>query len=81
MMWGYDWMPFGGIVMGLLMIAFWALVIFGIVWLVRQFSGRPTTPDAKRILDRRFAAGEIDEDEYRRRLAALTSDPRRDAAA
>jgi putative membrane protein len=32
-----------------------------------------TRPDseAKRILDRRFAAGEIDEEEYHRRAAAL----------
>ena len=28
-------------------------------------------PEAKRILDRRFAAGEIDEEEYLRRAAAL----------
>ncbi len=49
-------------------------------------SGRPTgtatglpsdadasDPEAERILRRRFAAGEIDEDEFRRRQAALAA--------
>jgi putative membrane protein len=36
-------------------------------------SRRPETPDAEpdRILERRFAAGEIDEDEYLRRRSLL----------
>jgi len=53
-------------------------VIFGIVALVRYFgrSGQQTTapqpPQApERLLAERFARGEIDEEEYQRRLAAL----------
>jgi putative membrane protein len=80
--WHYgDWMPWGGLVM---MIAFWALVIFGIVWLVRQSSGRidrpgPSAgdlrePSPREVLDRRFAAGEIEEEEYRSRRAVLSGD-------
>lgn len=91
----------------LLSVAFWALVVLAIVWLVRTFSHRgtgtapagrfftgaptagtarypapgpgpapagppaepATTPD--QILAERFARGEIDEGEYRARLAVL----------
>ena len=65
------------IVMGVGMIVFWALVILGVVWLVREFAHpreeRPTTTesDALAILDRRFAAGEISPEEYRERRAVL----------
>ncbi len=57
---------------------FWAAVIYGIVALVR-YTGRNRRPPgypgqtstAEGLLAERFASGEIDEDEYRRRLAAL----------
>jgi putative membrane protein len=55
------------------MLAFWGLVIWAILALVRSTAGdgarRETTPE--QILAERFARGEIDEDEYRRRLDAL----------
>lgn len=57
--------------MSLSMVAFWGLIIWGIVAIFRG-SGwrgpRPDRRDPKQILAERFAAGEIDEDEYRRRL-------------
>jgi putative membrane protein len=58
------------------MAAFWALVILGAVWLARSLTGRTaedsTYPqDAREVLDRRFAEGEIDEDEYRARTRVL----------
>ncbi|MFI0713432.1 SHOCT domain-containing protein [Streptomyces inhibens] len=65
----------------------WALVIFGVVTLLRrtgrwhggpgrQFRGpQPTArgdaPSPIAVLGRRFAAGEIDEEEYWRRLSVL----------
>ncbi len=60
------------------MAVFWAAVIYGIVALVR-YTGRNTPPSgdpgrapgAEQLLAERLARGEIDEDEYRRRLAAL----------
>jgi putative membrane protein len=57
----------------LLMVAFWALVIFAVVWLVRELAGRrdDERPDAGQILERRLATGEIDVEEYRERRAAL----------
>ncbi len=58
------------------MIAFWALVAVGIFWLVKtlaQNRAAVTTgrESALEILDRRFAAGEIDSEEYERRRAVL----------
>jgi putative membrane protein len=92
----------GWILWILLTIAFWALVITAIIWLVRAIRGRPATgpgpervhwagpaggpgrfpnarygpfaaASAEQILAERFAHGQIDENEYRARLAVLRS--------
>lgn len=64
------------------MVAFWGLLIAGGVAIFRDFpSPRDAPPsthrdhvgDAERILSEQFARGEIDEDEYQRRTAALHS--------
>lgn len=87
MMW-YDggWGWGGWVVMAVTMVLFWALLIAGIIALVRYFTGtahghpsgahppgQPGWPnrEAEQVLAERFARGEIDEDEYRRRLALL----------
>jgi len=59
--WGWFWMS-------ITMIVFWALVAWVIVTLVRQGDrgGRGTT-DGQGLLEERFARGDIDDDEYRRR--------------
>ena len=72
--WGYAGMAVG-------MVLFWSLVIVGIVALIRYGAGatRPTanpqpSPDREspeRVLAVRFAKGEIDESEYRRRLDVI----------
>ena len=80
--WGYALMTVS-------MILFWGAVIFGIVMLVRHFgrSGQPPaeprppqSPESpqspERLLAERFACGEIDEEEYRRRLAVLRGEGR-----
>ena len=60
--------------MTLTMVAFWGLVIWFVVYLVRSTDhtrnddGRP---DPERLLAERFARGEIDEAEYRRALDIL----------
>ena len=65
--WGWFAMSLGTVV-------FWGLVITAIVLLVRY---RPTGPSnqatktPEQMLAERFARGEIDETEYRNRLAAL----------
>ena len=78
MMWG-NGMGWGGwLLMTLTTVAFWALVVFGIVALFRgaggvgpRSSGRQQ--DARQILDERFARGEIDAEEYRTRQSILST--------
>ncbi|MFD4973210.1 SHOCT domain-containing protein [Streptomyces sp. NPDC058424] len=79
--WGWGWL-----FMAIFMVLFWALVIAGVVALVRYLAGshhgHPSGPlssgesgwggrRAEDLLAERFARGEIDEDEYKRRLALL----------
>ena len=78
MMFGYhDGVGWGGwVLMVLTMVAFWGLVIYAILALFRSNSAPSTGPDGapadpRRILDERFARGEIDLDEYQARREAL----------
>jgi putative membrane protein len=72
---GWGWMT----AMMIFMVLFWGALIFGIVWLVRGTAwGRSThgePPTSKEspldILDRRFAEGDITEDDYRARREVL----------
>ena len=71
----------GWLAMGLVLVIFWALVITGIVLLVRSVGHRhgvarepAGTTAALHILDERFARGEIDAEEYRRRRQLLSPD-------
>ena len=81
MMWFGDHMSgWGYALMGVGTLLFWGVIIAGIVVLVRYLSrgdaqggaraaDRP--PTAEQVLAERFARGEIDEEEYRRRLDTL----------
>jgi putative membrane protein len=78
MMYGYgdQWGTVGWIVMAVLMLLFWGGVVAVVLTLFRR---RPTGDassirrheDAERILSERFARGEIDEEEFTARRAAL----------
>ncbi|MEU6369973.1 SHOCT domain-containing protein [Streptomyces sp. NPDC046931] len=63
------------------MILFWALIITIAVLLFRalnqphEHTHTPAAPSAEDILRERLARGEIEEDEYRRRLSALHAGP------
>jgi putative membrane protein len=76
-MFWYDHMGWWGYAgMGIGMVLFWALLIVGIVALVRYSRGdqpRPVfpAPSAEQLLAERFARGEMTENEYRDRLAVL----------
>ncbi len=62
------------IVMMLGMLIFWGLVIAGVVWLVRELSGRRPDRDSERPLDvlqRRLAEGDISVEEYEQRRETL----------
>jgi putative membrane protein len=80
MYWGNNGMSGGGYaLMAASMVLFWGLVIAGIVLLVRYLSTnsspasspppQPVAPEA--VLADRFARGDIDDEEYRRRLDTL----------
>jgi putative membrane protein len=65
--------------MGVGTVLFWALVALFVVLVVRATAGSRTTPpgassrgdEARRILDERFARGEITEEEYLHRREVL----------
>jgi putative membrane protein len=75
---GWGW-P-GWILMGVGMVAFWAVVITLVILAVRHLSTdrvirpAPLASESRRaedMLAERYAQGEIDDDEYRRRLTVL----------
>ena len=86
MNWGTTGMSGEGyVLMAVSMILFWGLVITGIVLLVRYLgtngsaaSSRQQSGSPEAVLAERFARGEIDDEEYRRRLDTLRGhDPAR----
>jgi putative membrane protein len=61
---------------------FWIAVLVGIFWLLRRggagpWRGGEAAMSATDVLERRFAEGQIDEEEYRRRRATLDADRQR----
>lgn len=69
---GMGWGWFGPI----LMIAFWVLVILGIVYLVKALAGRGASSKEDTPLDilkKRYARGEIDAEEFAKRKRDLES--------
>lgn len=61
-------------------VIFWVIVLVVVIWaVIRLTPRRPTGEDlrtpppetAKEILDKRYARGEIDEEEYKRRKKEL----------
>ena len=56
-----------------MMIGFWVAVVALIVWAVRSTASTRREPDPIDILERRFALGEIEGDEYEKRRRTLES--------
>lgn len=56
-----------------MMIVFWVVVVALIVWAVRSSTTTSdhSTPDALGILERRYAGGEIDREEFEERKRTL----------
>ncbi len=68
------------IVMAVAMVIFWAIVVFGVVALVRYLGHSHETPsgpgsgptsDHEAILRERLARGEIDEEQFKKTLGTL----------
>lgn len=60
---------------GLVGLAVLVLLVLGVVWLVRALTSRPSSPPgedaARRLLRERYAAGQLDRDEYLRKREDL----------
>jgi putative membrane protein len=70
------------VVMMVGMLVFWAILVIGVVALLRHYMSRrdgqgsePPSTSAIEILRERFARGELNEEEYSRRLALLKEKP------
>lgn len=76
MMWWGNWDGWGGaLVMSIAMLVFWGGLILLVAYAIRE-SSRPRdrgndAPSAMRILEERFARGEIDRDEFEERRRIL----------
>jgi putative membrane protein len=71
-MWnGYGPAAWGLAFMLLSQLALWALIIVVAVYLISRSNGRREPESAERVLAERYARGEIDDEEYRSRLATL----------
>ncbi|MGW4103435.1 SHOCT domain-containing protein [Streptomyces sp. NPDC004976] len=78
----HDVSGWGWFAMSASMILFWALIITAAVLLFRalgrphEHTHSPAAPSPEQLLAERFARGEINQEEYQRRLSALrSSDP------
>lgn len=73
--WNDGWSTWNWALMTIGMVAFWGLVAWAIVALVRSTnrSQHGANDSAERILADRLAAGEIEGDEYQHRLDVLRS--------
>jgi putative membrane protein len=60
---------------GLAWVAFWVAVVFLIVRAVRRGGARPQGSSALRVLEERYARGEIDRDEFFERRSVLRGEP------
>ncbi|MCL6538408.1 MAG: hypothetical protein K6T28_07480 [Acidothermus sp.] len=68
----------GWLAMSLTMLAFWALLVFGVIAVWRALSrddrrAEQQRRSAEQLLEERFARGEIDVQEYRERREVLRS--------
>lgn len=76
---GHGVSGWGWFAMSVSMILFWALIITAVVLLFRtlnrpqEHTHAPAIPSPEQILGERFARGEIDEEEYQRRLHTLSA--------
>ena len=73
---GYGWGGWGLGYPGFGMIVVWVLIIVLAVWLVRGFAGtgpeRNKSKSARKILEERYARGEIDRDEFEQKRRDLS---------
>ena len=74
--WGHGNGWLGGLIMAIAMLVFWGGIVVVVLLLARHYLPRRHTGDdggdaARRLLDERFARGEVDAEEYRQRRDLL----------
>jgi putative membrane protein len=74
--WHGGWGSGGWVAMSVMMLLFWGLIIVGVIaatrsWRPGPHDGHGGQSTAMRLLDERFARGEIDEEDYRKRRDLL----------
>ena len=78
-MWYSDWGWGSALVMSVAMLAFWALLAWLMIGVLRGRGAEDErAQDPEQILQERFARGEIDEHEFLQRLETLRSGRQRD---
>ncbi|MCH9728505.1 MAG: SHOCT domain-containing protein [Actinomycetia bacterium] len=78
-MWGHGWGLGGWVIMSVVIVLFVAVLVTALVVAIRYLTTPRQIPEQpaavadrpEHLLAQRFASGEIDEDEYRRRIAVL----------
>jgi len=69
---GYGMMGAGGWLWGsLIMVLFWGGIILLAVFVIRSLTGSRSNDQAMDVLRRRFASGDITQDEFEKRRKAL----------
>jgi putative membrane protein len=68
MPWDYGW-HMGWMMTGWSIV--WVLIVLGMIWVVLRSSGMGQSDSPEGVLKRRYAHGDIDREEYERRLNDL----------
>lgn len=71
-MFGGGWGMGFGVLMMLAWVAFWALVVWLVVALLRRRPAKESASPALRILEERYARGEISHEEFQERREVLS---------
>lgn len=56
-----------------MMVIFWTLVVYAVIWGFRSRGNQSTRDEALSVLERRYALGEIDREEFEERRRVLTA--------
>ena len=72
-LWNDGWHSMGWLGWSMMLI-FWGIIIYAVVWGFRSSDDHTPREDALSVLEKRYALGEIDRDEFEERRQVLTAD-------
>lgn len=67
-----DWMGSWMVLWGVLALALVVLAVVATIWLVKHLTSSNSAPDARQSLEGRYAAGDIDREEFLQRREDLS---------